>query len=157
MHQIPESYHVSTEWSAELAQQLVEHSTEATIKTFTPRDATERFPSVEAANEWYKRKEPTLYALFRAASLAGIVWYSARSHPQLDATHTFAIRLYDNARGQGLARPFMAYCEEDFRAHTPDARVWLETDKDNVAARRLYNALGYKAVSKSAGRVTMLR
>ena len=150
-------YLIERGWSDELADQLVSASREPQIVRYTPNDAAERFSTPEAAQEWYERKQPTIYALSRAAELAGVIWYSHRPRPELAADHTFAIRMYDSARGKGLAVPFMTVAEADFRniAH-PDG-IWLETDMDNSVARNLYRKIGYKVVAASPARITMRR
>lgn len=150
-------YAVWRGWSDDLAEQLVEASKEAQIMRYTPNDAAERFPSPQAAHEWYERKQPVIYALNRAAELAGVIWYSHRPRPELAADHTFAIRMYDIARGKGLATPFMTVTEADFRAVAHPAAIWLETDMDNSAARNLYRKIGYTVVAASSARITMRR
>lgn len=150
-------YAIERGWSDDLAERLVEASKEAQIMRYTPNDAAERFPSPQAAHEWYEQKQPVIYALNRAAALAGVIWYSHRPRPELAADHTFAIRMYDTARGKGLTVPFMSATEADFRAVAHPTAIWLETDMDNSPARNLYRKIGYKVVAATPARITMRR
>jgi ribosomal protein S18 acetylase RimI-like enzyme len=150
-------FRVERGWSHGLAAQLVESSQEPEIRRFTPGDMEKRFPTVAAANEWYDATQPTVYALARTAELAGIIWFSHRPRPELEADHTFAIRMYESARGKGLAEPFIQAAESDFRSLAQPQAIWLETDMDNSRARNLYHKLGYKVVKACSARITMRR
>lgn len=150
-------FRIERGWSDELATQLVDASQEPEIRQFTPSDADERFATVDTANEWYDAKRPSVYALARAAQLAGLIWFSHRPRPDLAADYTFAIRMYDIARGKGLAEPFIQAAEADFRSITQPKAIWLETDMDNSRARNLYHKLGYKVIKACSARITMSR
>ena len=150
-------FRIERGWSDNLAEQLVTASLEPEIRQYTPNDADERFASMTAADEWYETKDPTVYALGRAAQLAGIIWFSHRPRPEIDADYTFAIRMYASARGKGLAEPFVQASEADFRASAHPQAIWLETDMSNSVARNLYRKLGYQVVAASSARITMRR
>jgi ribosomal protein S18 acetylase RimI-like enzyme len=150
-------FRIERGWSDELAAQLVEASQQAEIRRFTPSDAQERFATILSAHEWYDAKQPTVYALARSAQLAGVLWFSHRPRPDLEADHTFAVRMYDSARGKGLAEPFIQAAESDFRLLSQPQAIWLETDMDNSRARNLYHKLGYKVVKACSARITMRR
>jgi ribosomal protein S18 acetylase RimI-like enzyme len=150
-------YTLERGWSDELAAQLVANSRQSEILRHTPRDAAERFSDEEAAHAWYESNHPTVYALARTAALAGVIWFSHRPRTEFDADYTFAIRMYDMARGKGLAKPFVTASEADFRKKHEPRAIWLETDMENSAARNLYRSIGYKVIAANSARITMRR
>lgn len=130
----------------------------------TPNDAAKRFSDVDAANSWHESdKSPHVYSLRDRTSneLAGLAWFRWKQHDMLTPEYnaTFAIRLYDNARGKHLSYPFAANIHTDFQLHQANelAGLWLETDTDNVAAQQLYHKLGYVAVSRDKDRIVMTK
>lgn len=141
-------------WSAKLASDLVRVSKQLHIMQNTPNDATKRFMSVGTADDWYDKKDRSVYSLYSDGSLDGIAWFGLNERPDLHAGHTFAIRLYENAVGRDLAYPLMKIVHDDFAA---PGGVWLETDDNNGAARHLYEKFGYKKMAERKGRVTMVR
>jgi RimJ/RimL family protein N-acetyltransferase len=151
-------------WSDELAHELVEVSREPKIRLFTPNDHKSRFRDDASANEWYgdTNKKPEVYSLREKAhrQLAGVAWFSMQEHELVDPLFntTFAIRLYDIARGQGLSYPFAKTAHDDFStlAHRATG-LWLETDQYNQPAQRLYEKLGYATVTAANGRIIMTR
>jgi ribosomal protein S18 acetylase RimI-like enzyme len=145
-------------WSDEVAEGLVAGAREDEMRRWVPRDLAERFSDTDAANEWYERNHKRIYALAQRATLTGVIWYSPNSRPDLGADYTFAIRMYEQARGRGLARAFMVAAQRDFAAvERYEGAIWLETDADNTHARRLYEQSGYTLVSEQSDRVTMVR
>ena len=140
-------------WNAKLANDLVRVSKQLHIMQNTPNDATKRFMNVDKANDWYDKKDRSVYSLYCGGSLDGIAWFGLNERPDLHAGHTFAIRLYENAVGRGLAYLLMKIVHDDFAA---PGGIWLETDDNNSAARRLYEKFGYQKVNESDGRVTMV-
>jgi ribosomal protein S18 acetylase RimI-like enzyme len=145
-------------WSEDLAQRLVERSREDKMLRWVPRDAAERFVDADAAHEWYRSKERVVYSLARKAILGGVIWFSQSPREEYDVSHTLAIRMYQEARGKGAAGPFMTAAHEDLKITCPDVRnLWLETDTDNLAARKLYERQGYVIADDKDGRLTMVR
>jgi len=65
---------------------------------------------------------------------------------------TFAIRLYGNARGKGLAVKFMQAVFADFKPE----RIWLETGKDNLAALKTYWRFGFRRVAESKNQKVLM-
>ena len=156
---IPSSFTFYRGWNDELAEKLVERSTEPDSLTWTPRDHAERFSSVELAHEWYqKASRRVVYSLFRAAELAGVVWYSQAVRPDIPDNYTMAIRLYGPAKGRRLASPLLLATEQDLIDNTNDVTgIWLETDIENEAAKRSYSRAGYTEVSRDNRRITMTK
>lgn len=144
-------------WGYTVLKDLVHKSREEQILKFTPNDAARRFSDVEAAESWCRDDGRTLYTLYdHNIDLAGIIWYSHSPKPELDADYTFAIRMYDIARGRKLAQGFMNAVHSDWSWRNRRENVWLETDTDNATARHLYEQFGYEQVDETDGRVTML-
>lgn len=145
-------------WSGELAERLVEGSREEEMRRRVPRDVGERFASVDSAYEWYRANEHVVYALADRAALAGVIWFSRRVRPEFEADYTFAIRMYEKARGRGMAGRFMAAAHRDFEAFQRyEGNLWLVTDTDNRTARALYEHQGYLPQGEEDGRVVMVR
>ena len=145
-------------WDDRIASQLVENSIQPEILKWTPKDHKERFSSLEAANEWHERDPHVVYALARAAELAGVIWFTKKQTADVDANYTFAIRMYELARGRGLSGEFASATLGDFNETTNyQESVWLETDTNNTVALHLYEKLGFRDVLVSDGRIKMVR
>jgi ribosomal protein S18 acetylase RimI-like enzyme len=146
-------------WHNGLAEQLVVASEEDLIRLRTPRDHSERFSSAEAANKWFSRDEHIVYSLGRAAKLAGIIWFTKYAEPVLEnADYTFAIRMYNEARGNGLARNFANAALQDLEMEENyQGDVWLETDINNEVAAHLYGNLNFHQVNVTQTHRTMIR
>lgn len=145
-------------WGSQLAEQLVRASREPEMQKRVARDQGERFVDAETASQWYQSNDRVVYALGKGAILAGVIWYSHDPRPELQAEYTFAIRMYEAARGQGLSAAFLAATQYDFEiAKRHEGGVWLETDHDNVIAQRLYEKSGYSPVNIPSPRTVMVR
>jgi ribosomal protein S18 acetylase RimI-like enzyme len=143
----------------ELVGQLVKKSKQETILRTCPGDAAERFSDASAVERWLQ-KGREVYALTPNKNLAGVIWYGEKKFPlQVPGDgsslprHTFAIRLYDNYRGRGLAKPFMQdtlkdYMETLYYQGLTDTvnGLWLGVDVDNEPAKKLYSDFGYMRV-----------
>lgn len=111
-----------------------------------------RFSSREVVEEWLK-KERIIYSLSPAhtadvqpiepGTLAGIAWFSKKKTPGTPFEWTFAVRLYESARGNGLSFPFMKRCFAEFWKLHPGEGVWLVTDSSNLLAQKLYEKFGF--------------
>lgn len=121
-----------------------------------------RFGSMEAFEKWTS-KGRILYTLTnKDGNLAGIQWFGPEDMPEkpyeedFDRNRygcTFAIRLYGEARGKGLARPFMRAVFDNLQT-TPDYqrieknKIWLETRTTNEPALKSYRKFGFFPVYK---------
>jgi hypothetical protein len=158
LSQLPSELVVYEGWSDELAAGLVAHSREAEILKRVPKDAMQRFADEHAAHEWYMGNEITVYTLGEPSGLAGVIWFSRNLRPELGSDYTFAVRMYEQARGKRLSAAFVGMTQYDFETTTQyKGGVWLVTDATNTIARHLYERSGYVTVGEKDGRVTMVR
>jgi GNAT superfamily N-acetyltransferase len=139
---------IDTELTPKTEAQLIAFSQSDELVRSQTHDA-ERFTSSEVIKTWVKGRELIILET-EAEELLGIVWLSHKVLPSLPPEYqlTFGIRLYENARGKGLAIPFlkMAFGELKktalWKKHS-DAKVWLETKAFNKPALETYKALGF--------------
>lgn len=97
-------------------------------------------------------------------NLVGIIWFH-----DLDLSSdknygiSFAIRLYGEARGKGLAKEFAEKVIEDFKnsdefKNHPHPKIWLAVSPENEKAVSLYRNLGFKdlEIDKENNKLLML-
>lgn len=125
----------------------------------------ERFSSLEKLTDWLSGNR-LFYILTpkeKPNELAGLIWFSAEDlreelANQLEAKTdwTFAIRLYEQARGQHLSTPFMQQAFKYFWQDHPEQPVWLSTQADNELAKKIYQKYGFKLIGELANRAYYL-
>lgn len=133
-----------------------------------------RFKDREAFDKWLS-KGRSIYALNdKDGSLLGIVWFGKAAFPDnklrkefenIDKDYysiTFALRMYEGARGKGLAKKltasaFTAYLRSDDYKQAGGQGIWLETSQENTAAVKTYETL-FTQVSDpdEHGRIVMI-
>lgn len=120
-----------------------------------------RFRSLRAFQEWENKGDRFVYTLTDFGNnLHGIIWLARAAIPleSVDDTaiplahpYTFAIRIYGDTRGKGLALPFMRDTISYFsRDKLPEGAlgIWLRVNSDNDVAKRMYAKYGFKDVTK---------
>ncbi len=154
-------------------RQLIKFTNTDPLIAETTRDL-ERFKDIKTYRLWLTKKR-TIYALIdKNKNLMGIIWFGIKQMPKninfsekLNANHysvTFAIRLYEGARGKSLSKKFITntwelYSNSKEFLENPNKGLWLETNINNFAAVSSYKNLGFKLVSKpdKKGNVIMLQ
>ncbi|HCC84621.1 MAG TPA: hypothetical protein DEP87_02980 [Candidatus Pacebacteria bacterium] len=143
----------------------------------TTHDAT-RFGSVKALENWLGQPHEILSLISPQNHLLGIVWLSQKSLPELVSAEllfqpsveltkyqlTFAIRLYAQVRGQGLAKPLLEAAFEYFSQTPlwqafPTGQLWLQTQATNLPAKKVYQSLGFRQFTPAdnEGEIVMLK
>ena len=152
-------------------EELIGFSNKDPLILSTTQDS-ERFKDKKSFETWLQKKR-TIYVLTeKGGKLLGVIWFGLKTLPKdynyitsLDVNHygiTFAIRLYQDARGKGLSEPFI---NETFKKYkltrefreTSAKGMWLETKIDNLPAIKAYEKFGFGLVSapNENGRIIM--
>lgn len=154
-------------------QQLIQYSnTDQAIKKYSSDQ--DRFKNRAAYNHWFAQGKSIYSMQNEQNKLLGLVWFGSSSLPRikLKATYshlptghyqlTFALRVYDQARGRGLAKKLTAMSltiylnSEIYRQMEPNG-IWLETFKHNLAAVKTYSPF-FKQISlpDKEGKIVMI-
>lgn len=113
-----------------------------------------RFKNKNEIREWKKDKK--IYLLYDNENICGIVWFSKRDNKLAKGyPFTFAIRVYEHARGKGVSEYFM---EKVFRLFDPkkEKKYWLSTKVENKVAIHIYNKFGFKNKWQSKEEIIMV-
>ncbi len=152
-----------------LAEQLVKQSKDPVVHYYCPSDGvgpynipgkTIRFEDVTAVEKWQSKQRLSLPLVKQIGDsglqLAGFGWMGpgvpGADEPQIDgAKTTFAVRLYELARGQGMATPYTRAIIEAHDQQYGSDGVWLEAWGDNVRAVSSYKKVGFSEVVRVMG------
>lgn len=143
-----------------LAEQLVEVSRQPHVVEYCPNDSIKRFGSVDQVVNWQAKGRLALPLVKKAGDgalqLAGFGWMGAGEpgddEPTIPgAKTTFAIRLYENAVGQGNALPYTRAILQANSILFGNSGVWLEAWGDNAAALRSYEQVGFERAAETPG------
>ncbi len=103
----------------------------------------ERFKNIQSFYTWLE-KGKCIYSLVDTRdNLYGIVWFSAKDMHKYKIT--VALRLYDKARGKGLAVKFLKTAIKYFNY---SFGIWSIVNKENVASIKTHLAVGFRPVTK---------
>lgn len=143
-----------------LAEQLVASSSQLHIAEYCPNDPTKRFGSVDKVMAWQSKGRLALPLVKRtgegALVLAGFGWMGpgepGNDEPIIPgAETTFAIRIYNEAVGQGNALPYTKAILDANDALYGNDGVWLEAWGDNAPALKTYERAGFQKVAEIPG------
>jgi GNAT superfamily N-acetyltransferase len=147
---------------------LIEYSkSDPVIQKFT--SDLRRFPDKESFKSW--SSDAKIYTLvLENNTLAGFIWFRKKSIPvefdsdlvdSLEYGVTVAVRLYKDARGKGLLKPFLETAIQNFKA-TDDYKessskgIWLLTSEENTQAQAAFERFGFKKIKTELGKVLMV-
>jgi ribosomal protein S18 acetylase RimI-like enzyme len=145
-------YTIKKDLNEKQISQLIEYA--ATDEGLKFTSDPKRFKDKDSFNEFSKEILAYYVLTNEEDDLMGIIWfhdldlYLNKETPS-EYGISFAIRLYGEARGKGLALPFteevMADFEnsEEYKSH-PHKKIWLAVSPENEPAVKLYRNLGFK-------------
>ncbi len=96
--------------------------------------------------------------------LLGIIWFDDFALEEgSEYGISYAIRVYNGARGKGIALPFSKAAFEDFY-QSPEylghlyRKIWLAVSPDNIPAKKVYEKLGFKdlKMNKEGNKLLMI-
>lgn len=103
-----------------------------------------RFRDQESFKKWLEKGREIYCLVDENDNLMGISWFGVEGEG-----FTLALRMYGEARGKGLGYEFLKKTMDDFMKGENYQRAenqewWLETSKENIAAIKIYEKLGFK-------------
>jgi len=123
--------------------QLIEYANnDELIKKYT--SDLKRFKDRDSYENWLKKGRKVYVLVDDKDNLTAISWFGEEGEG-----FTFALRVYGKARGKGLGYGFLKetmnqFMELDDYKMANNKEWWLETSKDNIAAIKIYEKLGFK-------------
>lgn len=146
-----------------LVEQLLKKSQQEHVAELDSQPG-KRFENLESYQKWSSGGNRIVYLLVEdikdnpTPQIAGVVWFGQKTSNKLDSKYnvTFAIRLYKEYLGKGLSGPLMQATHKDIGRFYPGCYIWLETDDDNIPAKKAYESLGYEYANKDGNRLTMI-
>ena len=166
---LPEKFFVKKDLTQKQVRELVLYSkNDPEIIRFT--SDSERFATSEKVKLWVNLGRVVYSLTDNKGNLHGIIWFGVKKIPlsrtmglsTKDYKVTFAIRLYGEARGRGLAEFFMRKCFQDYlrsRSYKKlgKPKFWLKVSLDNIPAIKTYRKFGFRKTTKpdKAGKIIM--
>jgi len=124
-------------------EQLIAYAnSDETVKKFTSDGR--RFKDKESFENWLKKGRKIYSLVNENGDLMGISWFGEEGDG-----FTFALRIYGEARGKGLGYGFLRETMNDFMKldeyqNADNKEWWLETSRENIAAIKIYEKLGFE-------------
>jgi ribosomal protein S18 acetylase RimI-like enzyme len=119
-----------------------------------------RFKDRSSFNDWYKKGRITFTLVDKDENLLGIIWFGKKELLGFSQyNYTFAIRIYGEARGQGLSQEFIQIAYQDILQNCDIPKItgfWLETSVDNFAAIKTYEKFGFKPIDCNSSTTKVL-
>ncbi|MBI2420473.1 MAG: GNAT family N-acetyltransferase [Candidatus Levybacteria bacterium] len=126
-------------------------SKDSLVRKFT--SDTNRFKDRKVFDSWIAKGKRIWVLTDNNENLLGIIWIGDSILPEADFTEnidrevfdkTIAIRLYVGARGKGIAYDF----SKKVLDLVDEKRLWISVREGNLAARKLYEKLGFQEITK---------
>ena len=152
-------------------KELIHYSnSDSLVQKFTTDQV--RFKDIVTYENRLKNKIRTYYTLSDwRGKLLGIVWFGPKILPDwfednagyVGYNITFAIRLYDGARGIGIGHVFLSetlniYLNSPHYKDHGSGKLWGLLEKVNKAAIRVYQKSGFRSYDKDdSDKIIMLR
>lgn len=143
-------YEVHYGLSKDLADQISKMSLEPAIKEYCLKDWSKRFIDRESTKAWLGKHRAAFLLVKRENEnliLVGYGWTGTSTSPEIpNSENTFAIRIGEIGRGQGLATPFARLIVQGSSKIYGVKNIWLETWQSNAGAVHVYHKIGFKDV-----------
>lgn len=141
-------------------EELIKYSNNDELVRVNTQDAR-RFADQAAFEQWIITPKEIYTLTDNSQALLGLIWLKPQQLPEKNYTTlfdkekfgiTFAIRLYEKARGKGYSKPFLDWAFDEYKKNeqynqTEQKGIWLETRSNNLAAISLYEKFGFMTVS----------
>ncbi len=103
-----------------------------------------RFANTENFEKWLKKERSMFLFLDGNGDLLGLIWFGkeiSQVSGLEDYNSTFAIRLYEKARGKKLAQKFIEQSVGQYLQENTNAKIWLSSEEKNYIANNLYRKI----------------
>jgi ribosomal protein S18 acetylase RimI-like enzyme len=141
--------------SAQINELVLYSLNDPFVATFT--SDRNRFQNIQSFENWSKQGRSIYVLTNENEALLGVIWFGEKGIPASGLSSygiTFAIRLYGEARGKGLAVKFMEEAFERYRETenyymAENKGIWLEVSSNNIAAIKAYEKFGFQKIMDS--------
>ncbi len=147
-----EKLQIVTNWTQEQQQQIIE-LTKRDSQVCKLTDDPDRFADQETLTQWLASRDRSTYAVLDLENqVVGSVWVTLKQCENSAIPEefgcTFAIRLYEKARGAGLAVPVLHivithFINGQMYKESQHPGFWLRIKMGNEPAYRTYSRFGF--------------